>query len=589
MSWSQDASLTDERLVMQVNSASTVLAPLCDGLCSLNARVAKKFLSLASVLQSNSARARQITVESHKATGSGDNSKTSQSVEVLQRIVSESAGISKMVGSSTEQMLAILSRVDATRVPLQNLARMQSLLQTVGLLSRIEGGRNANTSVDLSSFASDIDTLAKEVEQHVDRMACDSSKLSETLKNGVRELLRFEQEERVQSADLIRRTQAVLEPIVARSAALRTAARDIEEQYADFHRATDKVVISLQSEDIARQRVEHVQEALRGAAAAIDSGERGESCAGVLALQRAQLVSTRDMLAKSIRTIHCGLESLGPRIQELVSRTATLAHDTDEDGQSFAAVIESGLETVSTVFDQCSSSVKAVIAIVSSIVPSVEQMTQGARALEEIESSVHLNSVNAKIKAAQLSTDGVAMGTIASELSTINRESEGNTRIVLDSLAAINEGLAKITLEETMAAASWMMTRGSQAVSIELADLSNSVKASSQEMTLGLNQVRELAKVLCSDLARGCELSHSASLVTELFDEQLREFDGAFERLGYTKAMVAACVDSSQAGNLSKLYSMESERKLHEEAFRGESGATENRDNSDCGDDVELF
>ena len=78
--------------------------------------------------------------------------------------------------------------------------------------------------------------------------------------------------------------------------------------------------MSLQAEDIARQRVEHVQEAIRCVAVSLDAGERLESCAGVLALQRSQLAGTRDLLADSICTIQAGLQSLGPRIQEFSRR-----------------------------------------------------------------------------------------------------------------------------------------------------------------------------------------------------------------------------------------------------------------------------
>jgi hypothetical protein len=569
---------------------SMVLAPLCDSLCALNARVAEEYLALAAVLQSNSKRARQITAESHKATGSGANLHSSHSIGVLQRILADSAGISGIVEISTEKMLEILSHVNASRAPLQRLTKMRSLLQTVAVLSRIEDGRITNTSVDLSGLSKDIDVLAKEIQKHLDGILNDSSTLSEVLQNGVHELSRFEQQERVEAAELIHRTQDVLGPMTARSEALQAAAHSIDEQYATFHRSTDKVVMSLQSEDIARQRVEHVQEAIGRVAASLDAGESIESCAGVVAVQRSQLVSTRDLLAESVQTIHSGLQSLGPRIQELVSQTALLALQTDADGQSFATAIDSGLATVSVVFRQCSSSVKAVIAIVNSVVPSVEQMTTGACALEEIEASIRLISLNATVKTAHLGSEGLAMGVIASELRAITRKSEGDTGIVLDGLAAIGEALAKITSEGALSESSLMMTSSGDVVSGELTGLSQSVRASSQEMTAGLNQVRKLAEALCMELERGCELARRAACVTELFDEQLRKFNEAFEQLGYTKEMAAV---GSEADDLSKLYSMESERKLHLEVFGGEPNSTVpalgDQEGSEFGDDVELF
>jgi hypothetical protein len=597
MSYSQKSSTTNDTSdLLPSGLPSIVLAPLCDGLCDLNARVAEEFLALAAVLQSNSVRARQITAESHKATGSDANLHTSHSIAVLQRILTDSAAIGEMVKISTAKMLDILSHVKTARAPLQRLTKMRSLLQTVGVLSRIEGARIMNTSVNLSGLSKDIDTLAGEIQQHLNAICDDSFRLSGLLQNGVGELSSFEQQERLQTADLIQRTQAVLVPMIARLEASQIAAHDIDEQYASFRSSTDKVVMSLQSEDIARQRVEHVWEAIRRVGASLDAGESVESCAGVLALQRSQLAGTRDLLTASLETIHSGLQSLSPRIHELVSRTSTLAQQAGENGRSFATVVDDGLGMLSTVFNQCSASAKAVLSIVDSVLPSVEQMTKGACALDEIEASIHLISLNATVKTAHLGSEGIAIGVIASELHSITKKSEGDTKIVLDGLAAISDALAKITSEEAISESSLMMTSDSNFVSSELAGLSESVRTGSEETTAGLNQVLQLAEALCSELERGCELAVRAASITQLFDEQLRNFDDVFGRLGYTEEMAVTAADGNRADDLSKLYSMDSERKLHLEVFGGNENFAEStlptatsNESSEFGDDVELF
>jgi hypothetical protein len=274
-----------------------------------------------------------------------------------------------------------------------------------------------------------------------------------------------------------------------------------------------------------------------------------------------------------------------------------LAQQTDEDGRTFATIIDSGLETVSAVFKQCSLSVKAVLSIVDSVVPSVEKMTRGAFALEEIEASIHLISLNATVKTAHLGSEGVAMGVIASELHSITRKSEGDTKIVLEGLTAVSEALAKINSEEAVSEGSLMMTGNDDLVSSELAGLSQSVRTSSQEMTVGLSQVRQFAEALCSELERGCELALRAASITELFNAQLRNFDEVFEQLGYEKEMTTlVAARGNQSDELSQLYSMESERKLHMKILGGEASVQEgapptsvNHEDSEFGDDVELF
>ena len=96
--------------------------------------------------------------------------------------------------------------------------------------------------------------------------------------------------------------------------------------------------------------------------------------------------------------------------------------------------------------------------------------------------------------------------------------------------------------------------------------------------------------------SRACELALHASSITELFDVQLRNFDEALGQLGYTKEMASSAGGGNQSGDLAKLYSMESERKLHLEVFGGSSSPTEgtltvsgNQKGSEFGADVELF
>lgn len=575
--------------LMPPHQPSMVLEPLYEGLRALNARVAQEFLALAGALQSNSIRAREIAAESRKATGSEAIQQNSNSIAVLQRILTESAAISEMVEISKEEMLNILSRVSGIRGPLRTLAKIRCMLQTIAVLSRIESGRITNTVVNLSSLSTDIETLAGEIQRHLDRIGEVAIRLQALLHSGSRDLNKFGKQEQLQTAELIRHTQSVLGPIITRSEASQAAVRNIDERYGNFQRATDKVVMSLQSEDIARQRVEHVQEAIRRVSATLENGAGIESCASLLTLQRSQLVSTRELIAESIQTIQSELQSLGPRIRELVSQTAELAEETDENGRSFAAGIDSRLEGISSVFAQCSSSVKAVLSIVNSVVPEVENMTEGACALEEIEASIHLISLNAAVKTEHLGSEGVAIGVIAARLHSVTKESEGDTRAVLGDLAAIKSSLSKITAGDDIAERSLMMTTSGEVVRNELAGLSKSVRAASQEMTAGLTLVRQKAEELCVELERSCELSMRASSVLPLFDEQLQHFDESVAQLGYTSEMAGLGREGVEAEDLAKLYSMESERKLHQKIFGEGTVAAAAADSGEFGDDVELF
>jgi hypothetical protein len=579
-----------------VPAPSSLLLPLCDSLGALNASVAEKFLALAAILLSNSTQARKITAESHRATGSEANLRGSRSIEVLQRILAETAGTGEMVETSTEKMAEILTLVNALIAPLRRLAKMRSQLQIVSVLCRIDGGRLIGKEIDISGLSHDIDALAADVQSRIDGILEDSTVLSGVLRDGVSELKKFGRQERTGANELIERTQAVLRPALARLETAKAAASDIDEQYARFNSSVSKVVVSLQSEDMARQRIEHVQGAIRRVALALDAGDRIESCAVVLALQRAQLAGTRDLLADAVASIQSSLLSLGPRIVDLVARTAVIARQAEEDGQSFTALIDGGLGTLEAVFQQCSSSLRAVVSIVDGVLPPLTKMTGGASALQRIEASIRLISLNATVKAAHLGNEGAAMGVLAAELHTIVGWSGGDSRMVLDGLTAIEEALTTMTLKQSASGGSLMADGSGAGVSAELGELSQAIKDSSREMGLGLASVEHLSEELCIELNRAGELAVDASSIAELFDREVEKLDEVLNRLGLTRAMVAATAAGSRTEDLAGLYSMESERLLHLRILGGPASLADtpphlpvDAGGSEFGDDVELF
>jgi hypothetical protein len=583
--------------VLLAAGASSALTALNRQIDTLKSRVAEEFLELAGVLQASSQHAREITTVSHQATGAEIAQQSSHAIAVLERVLTDSASVTDMVESSTQKISEILNHVNQVDAPLVRLEKMSTLLQVVGVLCKIEGGKITNGTVDTSSLATDIDRLAAEVTQNVDEIVNDASTLSGLLHGGVEDLKRFKQKERAESSDLVARTQSLLAPALGRAEAAQEAVRIIDQRYSGFHRATDKIVMGLQSEDLARQRIEHVQEALRLAATRLDSGDSASSCISILTLQRAQLASTRDLLADSLSNIHTGLQSLIPQIQELRAKTATLATQAHEEGESFATLIDDGMHAVTEVFRQCSSSANSVVSIVNRVLPSVEKMSGRASALEAIESAIRLISLNATVKTSLLGAEGAAMGVLASELHRITTERGSDATLVLTSLRAIRHALDGISKEKSSNKDVSILTTGNDAVvSQELAGLSTEVRSASQQAALGLEEVQKLADSLCEELTRGAELAQRSASLRDSFDQLLACFNTTCEQFGIGADATLQSHETSAAKNLSSLYSMHSERVIHHQTFGGEAtpaltpaSASEPSAVGEFGEDVELF
>ena len=567
-----------------------LLAPLQDDIRGLNACVAKEFYVLAGALQAIAGRAGEMAGLSRVATSLAASGESEQVIGTLQQILAGADGVQALAQTSRARLQEILECLEASRAPLSRLSQLPSLLKTVRRLARIQASRLSHSGVDVSSLAADIQNLAERIERDVATIAGELREPTELVTRGVRDLEEAKGEEQQQATDLIQHVRTVLASLRVRAETSRTAAQRMDEQYANIHGATNKIVMSLQSEDIARQRVEHVLEALGQASAALETGGPEADCATVVLLQRSQLLSTRDLLTDSIRCVFESLRSFRPRVEKLTSETAGLASETNQEGQSFAAAIEDGLGAVSTVFGRYSASARTVVSIVDRVVPAIAGVTQVAGELKKIASSLRFVALNARIETSHLADEGAAMRVMASEVQKITEQSTADTHIVLEGLSAMDQVLAGISSHGLTSVSSIIGTTDGKDAKKEISSLIDAVIRANQEMSAKLGALLDCAGVLRTELDSACQRSDQGDVIAQAFDEVLGNLDRTLARLGWTAGLVCGGENGGRAGGLNKLYSMQSERLVHEQLFNsGENSLGEDGTPGDLGDNVELF
>ena len=571
-------------------SPALMLKPLQDDLDQVNARVRDEFLALSAALQNIARRAREVANLSHQATELIGEGECHQSIDILEQVLADAERLRSQDETSQSQIREILSRLEQCRFPLVRLAELRQMLPAFAVLARIEATRLKSNTVDVTSLTVDIQTLAGELDQHVTSIAQEARRLTELMTSQVNQVDEMEREGQKQGAALISRTRALLEPMHARAQAAEANSHKIDQEYASIHWALDRIVMSLQTEDMARQRVEHVQEALRQVSARIEGGEPVAECAGIVSLQRSQVLATRDLLSGSVGSILASLRSLSPRVKELAAGTDALLGQTDEDGRSFALAAKEGLATVSSVFEQYFASSHSIASTVAALLPAVEGMTNRANKLKEIESTIRHVAVNATVKTAQLGIEGAAMSALASELQKLAAKNEGYTRKVIENLAAMDRALKAISANAVT----------DDACSETFANVDHLAESGTCNiLSQKLSTVVAQASALQNELGSASEQAEQASSVSEAFDTVAEKLDSALQQLGYEPGEIIVPPGADKAANLSTLYSMRSERDVHERVFGLDSGgeaATETvtdappeSDDDDLGDGIELF
>lgn len=573
--------------------ADSALVPaLQEGLERLSAGAAEVFLALGGALQSMGAQARAVAELSKEAAGLGSAGEWAQSLRALEEILAEAIGVRALGQVCRTKLHRVLLHLQQCRAPMDRLLTMPSILKTVGILSRIEAGHLEDASDNISSLTAEMGSATAGIDTQVTAVGEMAAKLAHLIEERTGELDKAEQEERDEEADLVTQINAVLGSFRGRQEAASRAALKIDKEYEGMRQATDKIVMSLQSEDIARQRIEHVQEALRSIAGDVSAGGQPSGCASVLVLQRSQLVSTRDLLSDSIGSLRDSLRSLGPRLNALLAETSSLASQTDEGGRSFMATVRNKVGSLCTIFGPYFNSARKVVATVDSVLPALVEMTNAVRQLEEIQASIRVMALNAGIKTRRLGKRGITIGALAAELHETARQSDGDTRAVLESSDAMQGLLQEMTKQRVTSSSSSLAHWCSKKMKTQMDALIDGVFADGQKLSTVLAVLLEKTAKLRADLESATAVAERASAVIQTFDSMLKELDRDLVRMGYGPN--AALAHDGKAANLSALYSMQSERHVHEQLLGGgkakpKAAGVPQPAADELGSNVELF
>jgi hypothetical protein len=221
-------------------------------------------------------------------------------------------------------------------------------------------------------------------------------------------------------------------------------------------------------------------------------------------------------------------------------------------------------------------------------------MTKAAERLEDIELSMRLLALNAAIKTAQLGAEGAAMSVVATALKCSAADSKTNTQPVIECLTSMSQSLADISVHGSASAASSLMRSDAKEVAATVAQLADCVNNSRSELARKLNVLLAMSGTLQGELLSAREVAE-ASVIDDVFSNVVNSFNTLLQEFGGAELVSRESADTTK---LKELYSMQSEREVHEQTIsrlcerKGtsmESNPTPEGKDNDLGDGVELF
>lgn len=229
--------------------------------------------------------------------------------------------------------------------------------------------------------------------------------------------------------------------------------------------------------------------------------------------------------------------------------------------------------------------------MIESVLPAMEKISTAASLVEEIQSSIRLVALNAEIKTAQLGQHGAGLGVLAGELHRVTGRSDDDSRGFLQSLHDVQSLLEEIKAQQGQSSSSIVLHRDREGMKKEADSLIDSALTASNGLPKILAQLSESASQLRIDLETAAGIAERGGVLIQAFDSLVEKLEHG---IGHMECSLdAASSHSGTTASLSMLYSMESERHVHERTFGGgvatPEGAGLPQPEDELGSNVELF
>ena len=481
----------------------------------------------------------------------------------------------------------ILALLDQVGGPLSGFKKVNKVLRMLGISTKIESARLGQSAAGFDTLASDVADLAVQVNEKAGVILARKDDLAKAIGQSLNGVLNAGAQQHGLVLGILDKTRASLSALTEINARCSCAVASISAVSDEVSRNIGEVVMSMQTHDIVRQQIEHVEQTLTELRGRLGSGCAGaDEAACVCELQSAQLRHAASELDGAVQAIIGNLREVARKQSGLSHETRGMAGIADQTGSSFFSEMQKDISVVSAALLESSKVNQSLGVAMGAVSDTVGDIASFVGDIEKIGEEIKLIALNAQIKAAYTGDEGAALGVLAEAIQRLSIDAIEHTTVVSRTLQAIMAATAG--LNNAVCTESFTLEAEVRGMVASLSSLLDVLQGVNETLLRSLSRMDDAVTLLSSDIDRvttGITVHRKVSQVLE----------GAGRGLGGINAEARRLAPASGQGvNLEELasrYTMHSERKIHQSLFETGPAAGQASSASDdgMGDNVELF
>jgi methyl-accepting chemotaxis protein len=566
---------------------------VAEDLENLNRSTERDFLAVGEKLMEFRSTARRIASDMADLTELISGEQGRKVSHALNGTLEHSREMDARIGRSGQALGRVAGLSSDIRQVFAGLHRTVSVFRALCTLTRIETSRLGGAGAGFGDLATEVRPLSEAIQSSGEGVLEASVRLDQGVQSAIRRVSDLRARQLKELPEVIAGVMEGLRSFDERQArAVETSARQAV-QYQALCGAVDDMVESVQFHDITRQQIEHVAQALRHLRSEHDPGRSSfpPNARAILTLQCSQLSGAAGIFAASVERLQRDLESIAGRVLEMAEASRALMGVSADDQDSFFLRMEGRLTAILKMLDICSAAQAEMGHTSASLEESVARMRESVAVIREIEIRIQRIAVNAMIRATHIGAAGNALNAIAEVMQKLALESNASTEDAAGTLDAMSAAAGCVCGGVDGAAL------GAGEVIGEMRNAVLELHSSSERSFSHVNQIAALGAHLAEDIGavRG---GFSAG---RLFAEVVGRARGELERIGAQAGQEspegAADVPEVRLESLTRRYTMQTEREVHQSAARGlasesavpTAASSAALADGDLGDNVELF
>jgi len=503
---------------------------------------------------------------------------------------------SETIEKDKQDLQNIHNKLSYIEDSLSGFDKIVKTLRMLGIAAKIESARLNISDGGFFLLAETVDKMSTQIGERKKVIKDKTNGLLLHLAKSLGELVNLAVEQDKQNKRFDESTVHSLETFKHKNLVCATAIGEIKVVGAKLTIYLGNIVQDIQFHDIARQQLQHVDEALeemkaKATGIAENDVEDFSYIHDNLELQSRQLSGTLANFTKSVLSIigslhevEAGVDELFEESRKIISTDSTSGNLHQEMIKENLCFIKKGLEENIIIEKNLDKSIEEIVTIVNDLARQIGM-------IEEVGSEIELVALNAQIKAAHLGKEGASLGVLAEAIQKLSFEAKEQTEQTNEVLVTIDK-LSGALRSELIASRQQTTSRLLETTIQELNQLVGSIKMVEEKSMDESKALDGIVKLFKDELKITVQNINIHIAAEQMLNPIISGFDQITNYLE-KQYNIASKREHNTRKNASK-YTMMSEREIHNNYTNTSADLsimmeTSKSDNDGLDDNIELF